>query len=68
MNSKQKSNDVRLSPASHAIRGNCACELPPAVRELADLLAELACSQLKKQQALQPLEEAAHSEKKGDRA
>ncbi|NDV11781.1 hypothetical protein [Crenobacter caeni] len=48
--------------AGEAIRSNRTSELSPAVRELADLLAELACRQLKRQ-ALIP----EGSEQEGDR-
>lgn len=51
--------------AGEAIRSNRPSELSPAVRELADLLAELACRQLKRQALT--LEGSTHSEQEGDR-
>ena len=51
--------------AVDAIRDNRAVQLSSAERELADLLAELACRQLKRQ-ALTP-EGSTHPEQEGDR-
>lgn len=62
MRSTGKCGSARPSTANHGMHHGNAQVLPPAIRELADLLAELACQQLNPQPS-SPVEVAPSGQK-----